>query len=268
MAIDTTLFAAPVPAGTYAIGDRINLGVIRGPAIVRDGYGPATLKRIVALASNGNIPVSIHIKNSNWVDDLSNIAIDATNDTALSKESSSTQSGQECALVPNSGWEVYAIVIAAVTTTAPYDLFALIDVDYPRVAAVQNPQNVDGFPITIEFNNTISHTITAEGSSNAAVWDSFNVDVFKAGSKYLMTQAGFRDLTSRCGFMSISGAAGQAGLERIIPVKSGPGITGMKFLLDYSTPLVKGPMNLNLMSVGTAGTATAYVYMDYVKKPL
>lgn len=264
MAIDSTLFAATIPAATYAVGDRIKMGVIRGPAIVRDGYGAAILKRIVALSSSA-VAFSVHVKNSNWVDDMANIALTPTNDTALSKDSSSTQSGQNCRLTANSGWDVYAECITAGTTTSAADILALLDVDYPSVAAVQNPQEVDGFPVTIEMNNTINHTVTAQGSSPSAVWDSYNVDVFKAGSKYLMVQAGFKDGSS-CGFMSISGAAGQAGLERIIPVK--PGVTGMKYLLDYSTPLVKGPMNINLMSLGTAGTVATYLYMDFVKKSL
>lgn len=265
MAIDSTLFGAVIPAGTYTIGDRLQLAVIRGPSVVRDGYGPAYLKRFVALTDSSSAAISIHIKNANWDDEMSNVAMLATNDTALGKESCAVQSGQNCKLTPNSTWIVYGEFANAVTTTVAADVFALIDVDYPAVAAIENPANVDGFPVTIEYNNNFAHTISAIGTCNVATWDTVNVDLFKAGSKYLLTEAAFRDGSS-CGFMSISGAAGQNGLERIIPVK--PGFTGLRYLLDYSTPLVKGPMNLNVISFGTAGPSNAYLYMDYVKKPL
>lgn len=264
MAIDSTLFATPVPAGTYAVGDRIPLAAIRGPQVVRDGYGPAILKKIFccsdASATSGNFVVKV--KNSNWIDGMSNIAI-GPNDVLLDDRSGAIQRGQDCDLVPNSGWEVYAECVVGVTTTAATDLFCVIDVDYPRVAAVQNPRAVQGFPVTIEPAG-ISHTITAAGSSNAAVWTTVNVDVFKAGSKYLIVEASFRD-GAQIGFMSISGAAGQAGLERIIPARSAS-MVGIKYTLDYSTPLVKGPMNLNFVSFGSAGSATPYVYLDFVKK--
>lgn len=267
MAIDSTLFAASVPAGTYAVGDRINLAVIRGPAIVRDGYGDSFLKRVVCLTDTLTLggAFSIHVKNSNWVDDMSNLAI-GPEETMIGDNSGAIQPGHDCPLIPNSGWEVYAVCTQSVTTTSAMDLFALIDVDYPRVAAVQNPRTAKGAPVTIEFNGTLSHTVTATGASNAAVWTSRNIDVFKAGYKYLLVEAAFRDGSS-LGFVSISGAAGQDGLERIIPCRPvSTSAPGLKFFLDYSTPLVKGPMNLNLCSFGTAGAVTPYVYLDVVKR--
>ena len=264
MAIDSTLFGASIPAATYAVGDRIPLAVIRGPAVVRDGYGSCKLKRIAALADHGTYSgiFSIHIKNSNWVDEMSNPAI-ASNDTMLANTSGAIQSGQDAPLTPNSGWQVYAECIQASTVANAFDVFALIDVDYPSVAAIQNPREVTGFPVTID-NLSISHTITAAGSVNSAIWTTVNVDILKAGSKYLLTEAAFRD-GSAMGFISISGAAGQAGLERIIPVRSASN-AGMKFQMDYSTPLVKGPMNINICSFGTSATVTPYVYLDFVKK--
>ena len=48
MAIDTSLFAADIPAGTYAVGDVVNLACIDGPANVRSGRGAAKLKPIIA----------------------------------------------------------------------------------------------------------------------------------------------------------------------------------------------------------------------------
>lgn len=264
MAIDTTMFAAQIPAATYAIGDKIPMGVIRGPSVVRDGYGAAYLKRIVTVANIGSTSWNIEIKNSNWVDKMANPAL-TVSETLFGNESGAVQSGNDMPLIPNSGWEVNAVCIAAGTESAAADVVALIDVDYPKVTAVQNPKNVQGAPVTIDM--TMSHTITAKGAVAAgAVWTTQNVDFLKAGYKYLLAEASFRDTgTSAFGFISISGAANQAGLERIIPVRSG-NLLGLRYSLDYSTPLVKGPMNINIMSVGTSGTSTPYVYFDLVKK--
>ena len=73
MAIDSTLFAATIPAATYAVGDKVTLKVIRGPAVVRDGYGQAILKRIVCVANTtaANTVWNVEIKNSNWIDAMS-----------------------------------------------------------------------------------------------------------------------------------------------------------------------------------------------------
>lgn len=266
MAIDTSMYAATIPAATYAVGDVVNLGVIRGPAIVRDGYGAAKLKRIFTGSTVSNAVFAIHVKNSNWVDELSNIAQSAADVAVLANESGAIQSGHDITLTSNSGWQVYAECIVAGTETVDGDVFALIDVDYPSVAAVQNPKAANGFPVTI--SDFYTHTITAKGAlASAAVWDTYNIDIFKAGSRYLLTEAGLRDTTAGFAFISVSGAAGQAGLERIIPSRASAA-GGMRYSLDYSTPLVKGPMNLNILSIGTAGSTSAYVYMDFVKKPL
>lgn len=267
MALDSTLFGAVIPAGTYAIGDKIPLAAIRGPKIVRDGYGSAILKKIMCATDSNTTSANftIHVKNSNWVDEMSNIAIGPNTETLLSDNSGAIQDGQNLPLVPNSGWDVFAECIVGVTTTAATDIFCLIDVDYPKVAAIQNPKMVQGFPVTIE-QKAITHTIAASGTCNVATWTTVSVDIFKAGSKYLLVEGGFYD-GSNLGFMSISGAAGQAGLERIIPVRSGTN-RGSKYNIEYATPLVKGPMNLNILSFGTAATVTPYLYMDYVKKTL
>lgn len=267
MAIDTTLYACPIPVNTYNVGDKIPMVAIRGPSIVRDGYGAAHLKRVISLCDLSAVAgmFKVNLKNSNWVDGISNPIVDTnTSETSLATNSASVQEGQDLPLVPNSGWYVELECISAVTTTAPADAFCLIDVDYPSVAAIQDPKKVVGFPITIDGTQTI--TITANGASNAAAWNSFNMDVFKAGCKYLLTETGFSQAVAGVGFMSISGAAGQAGLERIIPVRPQPAHRGIKYPVDYATPLVKGPMNLNFLAFGTAGTAAIYYYMDFVKK--
>lgn len=266
MAIDSSLFAATIPAATYAIGDKIPMGCIRGPAIVRDGYGAAILKRIVTVTNLTTAMFKVTVKNSNWVDSMSNPAL-TPDATCFGNESGSIQSGQDAPLVPNSGWELTAECIGAGTEANAVDIACLIDVDYPAVAAVQNPKNVKGYPVTIDMQ--IPHTITGTGTlATGATWTSINVDILKAGSKYLLTEASFTSgATTRIAFLSISGAAGQSGLERIVPVRPN-NVGGLRFSLDYSTPLVKGPMSINLCSVGTAGPVTAYTYFDFVKKSL
>lgn len=269
MAIDSSLYAASLPAQAYAVGDRVNLAPIRGPSIVRDGYGKAILKRVVSLCDLSTLAgcFKIVVRNSDWNDDISNLVVDPqTSETALAVNSSAIQEGQNVELVRNSGWQIYAECVAAVTTTSASDLFCMIDVDYPSVLAVQDPKNVVGFPVTIDGN----YTITATGGGNAAtgtVWNTFNVDIFKAGNKYLLTEVG-ATMNAALGFMSISRAAGQAGLERIIPIRPTAGQRGIKYLIDYATALVKGPMDINFAAFGPAGSQTIYAYLDFVKKAI
>lgn len=268
MAIDTTLYTCPIPTGSYAVGDKIAMAAVRGPSIVRDGYGAAYLKRVISLCNLSGTAgaFKINLKNSNWVDGISNPVVDTnTSETALAVNSASVQEGQNLPLVSNSGWFVELECILSVTTTADSDAYCLIDVDYPSVAAIQDPRQVVGYPVTIDGTATV--TSTAAGQSNNPVWNSYNVDIFKAGSKYLLTETGFSVASSSIGFMSISGAAGQAGLERIIPVRPQPTHRGIKYPVDYATPLVKGPMNLNFMiSTAAGGSSSMYYYLDFVKK--
>lgn len=270
MAIDTSMFAGVIPAATYTAGDVVTLSNIRGPKIVRDGYGAAKLKRIMCMdTATGAASVwKIIVRNSNWVDEMSNIAVPVSSETLLSNTSGAVQSGNDCALVKNSGWEVTAVCIAGATDANPHDLICLIDIDYPAVAAVQNPREVQGTPVTID-GASYPVTVTATGSvETAAVWTSTNVDFLKAGYRYLLVEAAARPnaLASSIVFVSISRAAGQAGLERIIPSKGS--FIGMKYVMDYSTPLLKGPMDINIMAVGTAASGTAYAYFDFVKKTI
>lgn len=267
MAIDTSMFAGTVTAAAHAVGDVITLANIRGPKIVRDGYGAAILKRIMCMDTGTGSAWKIVVRNSNWVDEMSNVAVPVGAETILANTSGAVQSGNDCDLVKNSGWEVTAVCISGATDTAAHDLICLIDIDYPSVAAVQNPREVKGIPATIDG---ISYpvTITATGSvETGAVWSTSNVDFLKAGYRYLLVEAAARPngLTASIVFVSISRAAGQAGLERIIPSKGS--FSGMKYVMDYSTPLVKGPMDINIMAVGTAASGTAYAYFDFVKKP-
>lgn len=260
MAIDSTLFAASVPAGTYAVGDKIPLSVIRGPAVVRDGYGAAKLKRIFTIMDDTQTG-HIIVKNSNWIDEISNFVPNPAT-TVLSNNSNAIQPGHDADLQPNSGWEAYFIFDVNATTTAAFDLFAMIDIDYPAVQSVSNPKMAEGLPCSNVLRQTIN--VTGKGAGNALVWTTNNVDILKAGFRYLMSSVTFRSGPA-VGFVSISGAASQRGLERIIPVLPNS-VANLRYELDYSTPLVKGPFNINYAAVGTAGTDTAVLEIDWVKK--
>lgn len=265
MAIDTSMFGVGIPTGTYTKGQVVPLANVRGPAIVRDGYGPAKLKRIFGINSNSSAGVRGHvvIKNSNWVDSIANLISPANNTVGLSETSSNIQKGHDAPLTPNSGWEVSFIFDDAATTTVATDIVVLIDVDYPAVQAVQNPREATGLPVTIMREDPV--TINAYGSIGSATWTTYNVDFLKAGSKYLLVEMGMYISNALLGFISISGAAGQNGLERIIP--SLPSTLGtLRYFLDYSTPLVKGPMNINYLPIGTAGSANALTEIDWVKR--
>lgn len=265
MALDSSLFAAKIPAGAYAIGDSIQLGIIRGPEVVRSGYGSALLKRVFTVALNTVSAWKITVRNSNWVDETSNPGSGMT-ETSLGENSASIQPGHDAPLTPNSSWMVTATCVVAGTETADSMVFALIDVDYPSVAAIKNPKIEQGFPVTTDFAN-LPITVTAKTANPAnLVWTVKNVDILKAGSKYLLSQTSFKSPNAtEIGFVEISGAAGQNGLARIIPCRS-QSYAGLKYYVDYSTPLVKGPMNIAIAAVGTAGADNAYLYLDWVKR--
>ena len=261
------MFAAPIPAGTYAVGDRIKLANVRGPSVVRDGYGAAYLKRIFTVATSAvataSIPGHVVVKNSNWVDEVANL-VAPPEAIALADTSSNIQRGHDAPLTPNSGGDVTFVVDEAKTTTTATDVVCVIDVDYPSVQAVQNPREAKGVPATNVRADSV--TVNAYGSSNAAVWTTFNIDILKAGYKYLLVELGGYLKTAAITFVSLSGAAGQQGLERIIPVTT-PNLSRMRYLLDYSTPIQKGPMNLNYLPFGsTVGTDTITCELDWVKR--
>ena len=259
MAIDSTLFRAVVPAATFAAGTRIPLAVERGPSVVRDGYGPAILKQFFCVM-NGGLTAHVEIKNSNWVDSTANILPGFSN-VVLSKNSSGIQPGHDCELQVNSGWEATLVIDETITTTTACDVIALIDIDYPNVQAVANPKNAQGFPVTNIRQDTIA--VVAVGAP--MIWTTINVDILKAGSRYLLSGVNFRAAGANIGFISISSAAGQKGLERIIPVMPSSA-NNLRYELDYSTPLVKGPFNLNYCGIGTAASVQSLLELDWVKK--
>lgn len=265
MAMDSSLFACQIPAAAYAVGDVVQMDCIRGPEVVRAGYGAAILKKVFTATGTSTAIFKIVVKNSNWVDPMSNVG-QGINDTSLDENSTSIQRGHDCPLVANSTWQVYAECINAGTETAASMAFALIDIDYPSVAAVKNPRAEQGIPVTTDQIDTITLT-AATAAPSSIVWTVKSVDILKAGSRYLLDQVGYRTANGAqvIGFVEINGAAGQNGLNRIIPCRP-QSSAGIKYLIDYATPLVKGPMNIGIAAIGGTGTDTAYLYIDWVKR--
>ena len=256
MAIDSTLFQAIIPAGTYAVGDTIPLSVVRGPSVVRDGYGEARLKRIYSI-QDGSAIGHVALRNSDWSDEMANI-VPAPSYVILANNSNAIQQGHDCILKKNSGWDAKFTFDAAITAAAAFSVFLLVDIDYPSVQAVADPKIAKGTPATTIRADP--YTVVAVGASLS--WQTINVDILKAGRRYLLASATFRDSNAAHGFFSISSAAGQNGLERIIPVVPSSS-TNLRYVLDYSTPLVKGPFNINYAGVGTAGASTALLELDW-----
>lgn len=268
--IDSTLFGATIAAGTYAAGDTVPMQVVEGPAVVRSGRGSAILKRIMGgamlYASTNTTVWRIHVKNSDWIDD----AIVATgylnNATALDQHSGIVRIGNNSPLTPNSAWQVYAECIKGGTPTTALDLFALIDIDYPQVSSIIDPDTLQGVPASIPYD-IASATVNAAGSITSAAWETKNVDYLKAGYQYALQEmtivpAANGDIT---GFVAICNAAGMGGLERIIPVSSG--ITNIRQTIEYCSILTKGPMDVKTMFFSSSAT-TSNVYMihDFVKR--
>ena len=266
MAIDTSLFAADIPAGTYAIGDVVQLTSVDGPANVRSGRGAAKLKNIVCAQMLAAAPYwKIHVKNSDWIDDVQSFAGVIQNfPTVFDDDSGAVQNGHDDDLTPNSGWQIWAECIIGGTSTSANSIYTLIDIDYPQVSGVTDPKKAVGIPTSIAYNRT-SVPVAAVGALVGSQWDVVNVDYFKAGYRYVLdtvemygSQAGIN------GFVAFSNAAGMGGLTRIIPIAAI--LSGVRYNVKYSSVLVKGPMDVKLKLFGTAGTANVFMCHDYVKQ--
>lgn len=266
MAIDSTIFAADIPAGTYAVGDVVQLVPTDGPANVRSGRGPAKLKNVVCAQMSSNGPFwKIHVKNSDWIDDIESFAGFIQNAPAVfADDSGALQSGHDNNLTPNSGWQVWAECISGATSTGANSIYALVDIDYPEVSGVTDPKRAVGTPTTIAYDRA-SVPIAAVGSLVGSTWSSESVDYLKAGYKYVLdsvemygSQAGIN------GFVAFSNAAGMGGLTRIIPIAAI--LSGIRYGVRYSSVLQKGPMDVKLKLFGTAGTANVFMCHDYVKQ--
>ena len=272
MAVDSSLFAVDLPAGTYAKGDVVKLGCISGPSVVRSGRGRAILKRmlggVLAYVSGNTTFWRIHVKNSDWVDDAAMIAADMTAQTFLDQHSGATRLGNNDDLTPNSAWDVTAECLLGATTTVANSLYCLIDIDYPEVSAITDPDKLVGVPASIDYDIT-GATINALGSMTTATWEVVNVDYFKAGWQYALQEISIFSSQggNPMGFVALSNASGMGGLSRIIPVSAQP--SNIRQTIEYATILVKGPMDVKTMLfAGSSGTADIYMVHDFVKRKL
>ena len=268
--IDVTLFGASIPAGTYAVGDRVPLQVIDGPAVVRSGRGAAILKRITAgTLINPSAAMTwwkIGVKNSDWVDEAGSLTAPLVEATALDIQAGCVQDGHDCPLTPNSSWEVYAECVNATTTTIANSVYCAIDIDYPSVSSIINPRAAKGIPTTID-DQVISDLQAAD--ITAAVWTHHSVDFLKAGYIYALVKPEIRASGGAAvGFIKLSDAAGMGGLSRIIPISTP--VANLRNNIEYASQLVKGPMTISYMLFSNTGTAvtgsTNRLYLDFVKR--
>lgn len=273
MAIDTMLYMADVPAGTYAAGDEITLTLKSGPTVVRDGLGQPILKDICtgALFNNrsaSKVAVKFYVQNQNWNDPIINGNSALDNINSFSEDARGLQVGNDCPLMVNSAFTVKAVFEQAVTTTVDNSLFATIDIEYPNVGAVVNPAGEIGTPASLEYEFE-NYTAPLVGTSASATWVAISVDAFKAGYRYLMQKisAYSEGIGIYAGFIAISGGASMGGLRRIIPVTTFSGAISKK--MKYATVEVKGPVTYEAMVFldSTAPVTADMVFIaDYVKR--
>lgn len=267
MAVDSSLFVADIPAGTYAVGDVIPFVLNVGPANVRSGRGAAVLKQIATYYSVTGISASfrVHVKNSDWVDDVCSFPGRLAGTTAMDDHSGAIQFGCDNQLTPNSGWQIWAECVNAATTTTAQTLFALIDIDYPSVSAINDPDSIIGIPTTITYD-VPNVPVQAVGSLSNASWTIKNVDYFKAGYQYcIQAVEAYTSTSISGGFMAFSSAAGMGGLQRIIPFNVD--VNSIRYKLRYASKLSKGPMDVKLLLFNaTATTCNMFMCHDYVKR--
>lgn len=266
MAIDSSMFAVDLPAGSYSAGDVLPMVNVYGPANVRSGRGSAILKRIFSglLVSNGTV-WRVHVKNSDWVDEAINFSGYLDQTTCMDVHSGMCQFGNDCPLTENSGWQVYAECVQAGTSTVDDSLFCLIDIDYPQVSAITNPDSLQGIPTSIILD-VPNVQVNKNGTLTTANWKTINVDYFKAGSQYCLQEISVLPLAAATtGFIALSNAAGMGGLSRIIPVNTIS--SAIRATIEYASKLVKGPMDISMLMFGSSATSgTLTMVHDFVKR--
>lgn len=272
MTVDSSLYSLNLAAGTYTAGEKYAMTLIKGPAVVRDGYGAAVMKRITTFSTTVSNVGMVSVQNSSWIDPVKNLVGSVASDqinTAFAQISPNLQRCANVQLQPNSSWTVIWECKTTMTIQSAIDVYCMIDIDYPSVAAVANPQEEDGTPCTIEYAATITDTVRGDPLN----WQEFNVDLFKAGYRYLISSIvmGTGDNgTTQFGFIAISGAAGQAGLCQILPCSVRP-LGAMRPYYDYSNIFVKGPMNIQIAVVdntsgASAATEDVFIEMDCIRR--
>lgn len=264
--IDTMLYFADIPAGTYAIGDKVTFTLHSGPAVVRDGLGAPVLKSIntggFIKDSTAQMPVRYKIKNSNWNDPIYNGPSHFNDVNFLSEASTGFQNGNDCVLQVNSSFEVEAEFYQALTSTGDNSAFVGIDIEYSGLPGVQDPRGEKGEPCSLVYDLG-AVTATNVGAFTTATWSEASFDTFKAGYRYLMQKMSLQASTGNAyGFIKFSGGASMGGLARIIPFTTASAAVGK--IISYTSPEVKGPFNIGVMYFGTSSSLSATV--DYVKR--
>lgn len=252
---DNVLYHARLTANT-AQGAVIPLTLQEGIENVRQGYGTAKLKSVKAYFAkkstdtNAIQAIPIEIKNSNWIDSAGLSAQDFTKDVALAKNSLAHMRGRDKALLPNSSWIINATMPAAWTynaSTAPYlDIYVLIEIEYSAVQGI-NTEGVAGSPV---MKQAINASVT--GSANVPV-NIGTYDNLLQGVTYILSEVSEPlGVTGEAQFLIVEGFSAQAGLKRIIPIKS----DGLAEQIEGSVYLTKQTYNLKVLSnAALSGTA-------------
>ena len=263
MAIDSSLFMCDIAAGSFSVGDIVPMVCTDGPANVRSGRGAAILKRTMSFkVGAGGCMFEVVTQNQDWIDPVINEA-PALSATTLDRRTGAYQSGNNCPLTQNSAFTVYARCVIAGTATAG-TIFNIIEIDYPEVSSITDPDAILGIPTTIEQAIT-SVPEAAAGAGVAATWAGGSVDFFKAGYVYALQKvSAYGAGTGSAVFVSISNAAGMGGLTRIIPVLNQP--DSIRAIVEYASRLQKGPLDLKVKAIGTSGTDNIGIILDFVKR--
>lgn len=264
--IGTTVFGIDIPAGTYAVGDRVQLVHTDGPETVLTGMGAPILKSVQALMTGVNAPVwNVYVQNDRWIDPVGAVTGVLSSATSCDEKSVSTINGHDCPLEQNSGWTVYAECIAGATSTGSNSICAVIDIEYPAVNAVISPDEMVGTPCTITWKAS-NVPVFATGNLAGATWYTKSVDYFKSGTKYMLESVGMSSaVANNCGFVAFSNAAGMGGLTRIIPISND--ISAIQKAIKYASVQLKGSFDVKLKLFGANATTTDIVMLhNYLKK--
>ena len=263
--IDSSVFAIDIASGTsITAGTAIPMGCIDGPSVVRSGRGNALLKRITTFRfGSPGVAFRVYVKNSDWVDPVVNEA-GSLSDTTLDRRTGGYQNGNNCLMTENSSWEVYAVAQASTTTTGDVSIFAIVDIDYPSVSSIIDPEQLTGIPCTI-VQTTASITPNLAGAAVSAPWVTQNTDFFKAGFEYALQKCSVMTIgNGDVLLVGLSNAAGMGGLKRIIPCYVSA--SAICNIIEYASKLVKGPMDISVKAFSTTATPKEYdILLDFVK---
>jgi hypothetical protein len=275
MAIDTQVFYATLAPGTYPANVPIPMTAIVGSGTVRSGFGPARLKRITRLAttiggSAGDIPISF--QNSSWDQPLFGVTPAAgvgvaSSNSLLDEHASLTTDCNSAPLALNSVNTVTIVPQTAITILAgnATDVYVLVDIDYPNIGSVVDPDALTGFPQSNQ--KAISAVGTIIGSGPVVFQPQGSFDDLKDNRGYFIKDVSLISPISTINFpfafVKIYNASSQRGLVRVIPIPQAN--YAIKYRIKYIDQMVKGPYNIDIaVPVTSTATLTAILNTDYV----